>query len=121
MKAATIRANAAASNIANAGTTGAREGADGPAPYVPLDVVQTSAPDGTAAQTIERNPSSVPAYQPDAAFADNQGLVAAPNVDLAGETVDLQQAATAYKANAAVARVANEISHEFLNRFDETV
>lgn len=126
LTAASTRANAAASNIANAGVTGAREGTQGPEAYTPVDVVQTtigaeSGAHGTSAQTIARDPATVTAYQPDAPHADEQGLVAAPNVDYTREIIDLQQAATAYKANAAVARVASEMERELLNRFDETV
>lgn len=126
MNAASLRAKAAASNIANAQTTGAREGTEGPEPYAPVDVVQTSLAaeigiSGTRAETVGREPASTPAYAPDAPYADSEGFVATPNVDLGTETVNLLQASSAYKANAAVARVASEMEQELLNRFDETV
>lgn len=118
---ASQKANAAASNIANANTSGAREGIEGPQAYAPIDVVETSTEAGVRGEIVERDPATTLAYDPDAAFADEQGLVAAPNVDLGEEIINLKQAALAYKANAAVARVANEIEQEILNRFDETV
>jgi flagellar basal-body rod protein FlgC len=127
LQAASTRANAAASNIANAGTAGARDGQDGPAPYAPVDVVQTSvtaqngAPQGTSAQYVNRDPASVPAYAPDSPYADKDGLVAAPNVDFAQEIVDLKSASQAYAANAAVVRVSSEMERELIDRFDETV
>jgi flagellar basal-body rod protein FlgC len=119
--AASTRANAAASNIAGARSAGAREGTDGPQPYVPVDVVQTSDHGGVRAETVEREPATVAAYDPEASYADEDGFVAAPNVDIASEIIDLKQAALAYKANVAVARVSSEMEKELLNRFDETV
>lgn len=121
LNAASQRANAAASNIANAGVTGARPGTEGPAPYTPLDVVQTSNGHGTEASTVKRDPATVTQYQPDAHYADKQGYVAAPNVDDAREIVDLKQAANAYKANAAVIRTQNDMQKELFASFDETV
>lgn len=126
LNAASARANAAASNIAGADTTGALPGTGGPAPYAPVDVVQTSvqagpAPQGTRAQTVERQPSSVPSFEPDAPYADENGFVAAPNVDLGTEIVDLKQAAQAYEANAAVVRTESQMEKELFDRFDQTV
>ena len=112
---ASVRANAAASNIAGALVSGAREGTQGPAPYIPVDVVETS----DKAQTIARNPATVEAYQPEAPFADEQGMVAMPNVDDATEIVNLRQAALAYKANAKVVGTAADMQDELLNAVDE--
>ena len=98
LRAASTRANAAAGNIANAGTVGALDEANGPAPYTPVDVVQTSvtaqngAPQGTSAQYVNRDPASVPAYEPDSPYADENGVVATPNVDYTREIVDLKSA-----------------------------
>lgn len=121
LKAASTRANAAAANIANISTTGAREGTDGPTPYTPVDVVQTSDSSGTRSSYVDRQPATVPAYEPDSSYADADGYTAAPNVDLISETIDLKQAALAYKANAVVAKVSSEMERELLDRFDETV
>ena len=122
LTAASTRANAAASNIANANTSGARQGTDGPAPYTPIDVVQISSENGeTRAEIVERAPASTPAYSPDSSYADQDGYVATPNVDMTEEIIDLRQAALAYSANLAVVKVASEMEREMLNRFDETV
>jgi flagellar basal-body rod protein FlgC len=123
---ASQKANAAASNIANARTTGAREGTDGPEAYTPIDIVETSIGGetglhGVRGDVVERDPATTPVYEPDAPYADEQGLIEAPNVDLTTEIIDLKQAALAYKANAAVARVASEIEKELFDRFDETI
>ncbi len=122
MQAATKRVDAAASNIANAGTTGSSDKSAAQQPYTPVDVVQTSLDTGgTQAQTVARDPSSTLLYQPDAPFADAQGYVAAPAVDLVGETITARQAAQSYKANAAVAKVVDDMEKEMLDRFDERV
>ncbi len=122
LTAATARVNAAAGNIANAGTSGATENGNGPAPYTPVDVIQTSIPDnGVVAELQPRTDGTTQVYQPDSPYADPNGLVAAPNVDLANEIVQLNDAANAYRANAAVIRVANEMEKELFGRFDETV
>ena len=41
--------------------------------------------------------------------------------DLAQSMIELDQARTAYRANAAVARVASEMDRELIDRFDQTV
>ncbi len=117
MTAATARANAAASNIANANTTGSRNPDDARQPYTPVDIVDT----GSGPQAVNRDPATIPAYEPDAPYADEQGYVAAPDVDMAREIIDLKQAAQAYKANAVVARVAGDMQKELLDTIDETV
>lgn len=55
-------------------------------------------------------PGHVPAYEPDSPDADADGLVGAPNVDLASNIVELTQAEHAYKANLATLRTLDELS-----------
>jgi len=127
LRSASTKAGAAASNIANVSTSGAREGADGPEAYQPVDVVETSfaaesgEPHGVKAEVVPRKPATTPVYSPQTAYADEDGLIDAPNVDLNEEVIDLKYAELAYKANAAVARVAIDIQDEILDRFDERV
>jgi flagellar basal-body rod protein FlgC len=49
-----------------------------------------------------REPSYTPAYEPSSPHANEQGLVAAPNVDITKEIVDSMMAEIAYKASAKV-------------------
>jgi flagellar basal-body rod protein FlgC len=119
LNAASTKLAAAASNIANASTTGAREGNEGPKAYTPVDVVEISGDFGVKAETVKRNPATTPAYQPDAPYADAQGFVDAPTVDLTTEIVNSKQAALAYKANAAVIRVSNQLDDELFSTLDE--
>lgn len=126
LNAASKRANASANNIANAGTSGATANGEGPQPYTPVDVVQTSvntqdgAPQGVKSTYAPRENGTTTVYDPDAQYADESGLIAIPDVDLATEIVNLKNAANAYKANAAVIRVASEMEREMLQSFDET-
>ena len=122
MQAATKRVDAAASNIANAGTTGSVDKNATPQPYTPVDIVQTSQENGgTRADTVARDPASTLLYQPDAPFASADGYIAAPAVDLAGEVISAKQAALSYKANAAVVKTVDDMEKEMLDRFDQRV
>jgi flagellar basal-body rod protein FlgC len=128
----TQRIAGSASNVANARTTGARPDATGeipddkPAPYQPVDTVQQSVVGppsageggqglGTHATYQPRRPATVAEYSPDSAFADENGLVDAPNVDLASEAIDQTIALRAYQANLKAFETADEMTREALN------
>lgn len=116
-----------ASNVANARTAGARPDANGqipddkPAPYQPVDTVQQSVVgadgqgQGTSATYQPRRPATVAEYSPDSAFADKNGLVDAPNVDLASEAIDQTIALRTYQANLKAFETADEMTREALN------
>jgi flagellar basal-body rod protein FlgC len=94
MNAAARRIEVSASNVANAASTGALANADGTLPagaaqaYAPLDVVQTASADGGTQTTVTTaSPSTTAISDPQAAFANANGLVAAPNVDLSQEMI----------------------------------
>jgi flagellar basal-body rod protein FlgC len=127
LSAASLRLDVTASNIANAFTTGPLPAADGSntsgagssnstgnsnsssnySAYVPLQVNQVdqtggTTPGGTIATVSAVSPSYVPQYDPSSPFADQNGLVAAPNVDLATQFVQLLTAKYTFAANAKV-------------------
>ena len=115
-----------ASNVANVRSRGAVPGADGTTPagqpqaYQPIDTVQTSLslngqPAGTQASYKPTSPAYTREYAPDESFANSDGLVAAPNVDLASERVSQINAAAAYKANASVIRTEDEMLKSLFN------
>jgi flagellar basal-body rod protein FlgC len=111
MAAASLRLQVAARNIANAGSTGALPGATTPAgenapqPYTPLRVDQVEvAGGGTAASVSPAGTEPVPLHDPGASYADENGMVAAPNVDLTQEMVQVMVAKYTFAANAAVLR-----------------
>lgn len=122
LNAASKQVNAGANNLANQGTVGALSPEDGPPAYQPVDVVQTTDNTGAVrAETVARNPASYAAYDPNSTFANDEGLVAAPNVDAATEIVNMKLAEVAYKASLAALRTAQDMSEELLSRFDRKV
>jgi flagellar basal-body rod protein FlgC len=120
LSAASLRLDVAANNIANVLTTGplpatSGSGAPGgsagsssnnpnlPAVYVPLQVNQADQSSGGTVATVSAvSPGFVAQSDPGAWFANQDGLVAAPNVDLASEFVQLLTAKYAFAANAKV-------------------
>lgn len=131
LSAASLRVSVAASNIANVQTTGplpasggsgtsAVTGSSGiaptfPAAYVPLRVDQVSQSSGTLASVSTVSPSFTAQYDADAPFANQDGLVAAPNVDLVGEFVELQTAKYSFIANAKVIQAYAETTDTLLD------
>lgn len=121
-----LRLNATASNVANAGTSGAVPGGAAAASgasvvYRPLrvDLASQSLPDGAgagvSASITEIKDSYSLSYAPDAAGADDAGYVAVPNVSLDQEMVNLLEIKTLFKANAAVIRAQDDMSGELLD------
>ena len=126
LSAASLRLDVAASNIANVlttgplpaatpgtgasgGTSGSSSNSNLPAAYVPLQVDQVdqssgSTPGGTTATVTTVSPSFVAQFDPSAPFANQNGLVAAPNLDLASQFIQLLVAKYDFAANAKVIR-----------------
>lgn len=112
---ASLRLSTAAKNIANAQSSGRlpASAGDQATSYTPQDVVTLSNDVGDAHLGVhslveDRTPSYEPAYDPTSPNANADGLVAAPNVDIASEMVKTIMASEAYKANAAVIKTALE-------------
>ncbi len=122
MNAAARRLDVSASNVANVLSTGALPSADGTVPpgapqaYAPLELVQTaSAGGGTQTAVTTVTPSTTAVYAPQAPFANQDGLVAAPNVDLAQELFDQLLASYTFTANATVMKADNRMTGALLN------
>lgn len=116
MTAAAKRLEVAASNIANATSTGPLSAADGSArAYQPLAVVQTEAPGGVRASVVPRTPAFIVQADPGSPDADERGLVAAPAVDVGSELIDVLQARIGYEASAKVVSVAREMARTTLD------
>lgn len=117
MQAATARLNAAASNIANAQTRGVLpgSGASGPAAYQPVDVVQkdigngTAGPGGVGYSYVPRQGGVTPVYDPEAPGADANGMVGAPDIDIATELVSAMIAKYEFEASAKMVSVASDM------------
>ena len=115
LQAASRKVEASASNIANMQT----------ADYEPLTTQQTAQADGSGggqgvnSTFVAKNPPFTPSYDPDSPFANGEGYVNAPNVDLAEEAVNMTLASTAYKASVSVIKTVEDMTEELLNAFDK--
>jgi flagellar basal-body rod protein FlgC len=119
LNAATNKLNASASNIANLQTTGALKG-DGPRPFTPVTTQQTTSDNGGVnSKIVARNQPFTPAFDPDSPFADENGIIGVPNVNLAEEAVNLTLAKLQYQANLKVIDIASQLSDELLNAVDK--
>ena len=99
-----------ASNVANIQTKGQIGGTqeNGKA-YVPRRVDSTSLVEGgVRTQVREKSSATIPVYEPDSPFANEQGLVAAPNVSLEEEVVTQQFASYKVDASLKVLKAADE-------------
>ncbi len=135
LSAASLRLDVTASNIANALTTGPLPASGGSnasggtgnsnnnsnfSAYVPLQVNQVdqtsgSTPGGTTAVVSTVSPSYVPQFDPSSPFANQDGLVAAPNVDLASQFVQLLTAKYSFAANAKVIQAYDNTTKSLLD------
>ena len=120
LKVASLRLQVAASNIANSLSTGplpdAANAENFPAAHSALRVNQTDAVGGETSATVTTiTPVTVSYYEPTSPFADANGLVAGPNVDLANELVQLLVARYTFAANAQVIRADAQMSASLLD------
>ncbi len=112
------RLSVSANNIANADTTGALPTPQAPATtvYKPLTVNYTSQVGGGVQSHVTSNPNGYsPVPDPASPYANSQGLVAAPNVDLTQEIVNLLQAKLLYRANIDVIKTQKHMMGDLLN------
>jgi len=116
LSAATRRVQASASNIANMRSNGALAIADGHAPYTPLEVRQAPmASGGVAASLAPSSRAAVLSYDPQAHFANADGYVASPNVDLVDDMLQLATTRYSFAANLAVIHTANDMTNAVLD------
>lgn len=122
LNAATRRVEVSASNIANQQSTGALPSANGAVPtgapqaYRPLQVNQTDAAGGgTQTTTTQVSPGTVAVSDPQAPFANADGMVAAPNVDLAQELIGQMVAKYSYAANLASLKADDKMTKSLLD------
>jgi flagellar basal-body rod protein FlgC len=122
MQAATQRLDISAENVANAESdgplpsAGATAQAQYPTAYVPQQVDQVATPGGgTSAVVVDVQPATVAAYAPAAPYADANGEVATPNVDVATEAIHQATAAYDFAMNAQVMRVYSQMTKTLLD------
>lgn len=117
LRAQQTRLAAGASNIANVSTTGSVPAVppSAPAPttavvYKPLDVNLSSLATGGVRADVTANEGGYSlVYDPSSPYANGEGMVAAPNVDLTREIVNLTEIKHSFKANLAVLKTQDEM------------
>lgn len=107
MNAAIARLSNAATNIVNVSSTGQLPSAENEkaTSFAPMDVVSLSNSSGdnilgVRTTLVPREPSYIVARDESSPDANEQGLIAAPNIDLTAEIVNSMFAEIAYKASA---------------------
>ncbi len=105
MQAASARLEAAASNIVNMDSGG----------YQPVSVAQSPAPDGGVTTSLQPvTPASLLAYDPASPYANVQGMVAQPNMDLATEIMNLKVASHDFRASIQAYKAASQMFNTLL-------
>jgi flagellar basal-body rod protein FlgC len=140
--AATEQLNVAASNIANSQTTGALPAGSSalgasassaanaasptgssvtpPLAYQPLQLVQYSNADiaggGVSTSVQPTSQAAYAAYAPSAAYANANGQVAAPNIDLPSEIANQASALIQFQANLKVIQASDQLQESVINQ-----
>ncbi len=109
LRAATLRLQVSADNVANAYSAGPLPGSPAsgnyPGPYVPGRVSQVAVVGGGGRATVgAASPASIVAFDPTASYADSRGMVAMPNVDFADEIVQQLMARISFAGNVQVVK-----------------
>lgn len=119
---AVLRVANAVNNLVNARTTGRlpAEPGEKPTSFLPRDVVTLSSAAagqglGVTSSLREREPAYFPARDPSSPDANAEGLVAAPNVDIASELLTVLQARVTYRASAAVIKTTFDNDRKLLD------
>ncbi|MDY0029453.1 MAG: flagellar basal body rod C-terminal domain-containing protein [Pseudobdellovibrionaceae bacterium] len=123
LAAASKKAEVASNNIVNADVVGATDPSSSNQAYTPRTTVSKSLSangqgSGVQAVVLNRDPAFVPSFSPDSPFADANGLVNAPNVNLDEELVNMKVAENAYKANAQVIKTSAEMQDALRDALD---
>lgn len=120
LNAASKRLQASASNIANIQSTSRLEnGVAVNEPYQPVGVNLQSASTGGVISNIQPlNIPPVQAFDPDSAFADEEGFVSLPDVNVGEEAINQILARNEYKANLRVLEAADDINGSLLDAFE---
>lgn len=115
---------ASANNIANISTVGVLPTAAQPSStvYKPLNVSYTALMAGGGGDaggvraTVTEDPKGYTAiFDPTSVYANNEGVIAAPNVDLVKEMVNIMEAKILFKAGATMLKAQKEMTHDLLN------
>ncbi len=113
LNAATDQLGVAASNIANALSTGENPGDA----YRAMEASQTSKYGAPYVLVQEKEQPTLELYAPEHSAANDNGMVEFPNVNLGEEVVNLLQAELAYKANLLVLKTVDEMGDALFEIF----
>ncbi len=119
MNAQSVAIGAHARNVANLYSSGKvhPEAGDRTA-YQPVKPVFSPADKGgVIADVVDIDPASFAVYDPDSVDANEQGLVAYPNISLEDEITGLLQSKNAYIASAKIVSVQRDMDKELLDLF----
>lgn len=119
LMAASKKVEVAATNIVNADVVGSTD-PDSPNQAYSAQVTQdlSTAGGGVRTVSLNRTPAFVPSYEPDSVFADSEGLVNSPNVNLDEELINMKVAENAYQANAQVIKTGLEMQDTLREALD---
>jgi len=124
MQAQKKRLLSSAANIANLTTSGAgpqNPPPDAPEVFRPLSTAQKAVVTGSgsgagvSAQITQAENGTTLVFDPSSPFADENGMIAVPEISLEREIVNLLLTKNAYKANALALKTAAETEKELLN------
>jgi flagellar basal-body rod protein FlgC len=120
LQAASKKIAVAASNVANADVVGSTD-ANSPNQAYSAKTTQDISSAGGGVQTVvlNRNPPFVPSFEPDSPFANSEGMVNAPNVNLDEELVTSKMAENSYKANLTALKTGLEMQDTLRKALDE--
>lgn len=115
---AVTRVANATSNIVNSSSTSKLPSSSSD-PYTgfrPQDVVTLSNPNGgVTSKLVPHNPAFTAAPDPTSPFANAQGLIATPNVDLNADLIASKEAEVAYSADAKLIKISQEMDKSLLD------
>ncbi|HWM61198.1 MAG TPA: flagellar basal body rod C-terminal domain-containing protein [Rhizomicrobium sp.] len=124
MQAAFQTLSSVAANLANANSNGpvpSTPPTQAVAPtagsvYQPTTSIQTTAPGGGVTTSLQPSlPSYNLAYDPQSPYANMQGMIATPNVDIASQIVAKIEAVNSFRANLAVYKTASRLYKSLLD------
>lgn len=119
LRAQGTRLAASSNNIANATTAGALPTPESPASavYRPLNVsfVALNSGGGVSAQVNEETNGFTAIYDPSSIYANNEGFIAAPNVDINKEIINIMESKILFKANLATVKSEKEMLGELID------
>lgn len=127
LMAASKKIDASASNIANLQTAGSLSDPNKAEPYTPIETTQTAKSGlggnniGVKSEFTAKDPPFIPSYSPNSPFADENGIIGLPNVNLAEEAINIKLAETSFKANLKIIKIASDMTDELLDSFDREV